>query len=186
MIRAWQHGFAGSAGVKAHMTRQGTSAVVDLSAFRLVQAAFSCDECGRWSLAYAVVEADPWDENAPPNDDLNRVFNKDLRWQPERGVAKSFPDVPEPISEPPSEAHRCRSINAHRGAILLARAVIEATAKDKTITSGNLREKIDKLCAEGHIRAHIAEAAHEARHFATTWRTESSVWKSKPRTRTTC
>ncbi|MBU5868948.1 DUF4145 domain-containing protein, partial [Vibrio cholerae O1] len=53
--------------------------------------------------------------------------------------------------------------NAGRGAVILARAVIEATAKDKGITNGNLYAKIDQLHISGLIREHIKEAAHEVR-----------------------
>jgi hypothetical protein len=81
------------------------------------------------------------------------------------GVSPAFDDVPEHIASAASEAHRCWSIQAYRGATALARAVIEASAKEKGITKGQLFEKIEKLEAEGHVRAHIREAAHEVRHL---------------------
>ena len=50
----------------------------------------------------------------------------------------TFPDVPSEIAAAASEAYRGRMVaNANRAAILLARSVIEATAKDKGITKGN-------------------------------------------------
>lgn len=48
---------------------------------------------------------------------------------------------------------------------MLARAVIEATAKDKDITTGNLKDKIDALAAAQLIRPHITEIAHGVRLF---------------------
>ena len=45
----------------------------------------------------------------------------------------------------------------------MARGVIEATAKEKGITTGNLFAKIDELHTQGLIREHIREAAHEVR-----------------------
>lgn len=46
---------------------------------------------------------------------------------------------------------------------MLARAVIEASAKDRGVTSGNLFNKIDKLVEKGHVRKMMADAAHEVR-----------------------
>ena len=48
---------------------------------------------------------------------------------------------------------------------MLARAVIEATAKHKGITGRNLEVKIDAMVAKDLIPKRTARAAHEARHF---------------------
>jgi hypothetical protein len=48
---------------------------------------------------------------------------------------------------------------------LLARTVVEATAKDQGVVSGNLVSKIDALKDKNLIRPGIAEAAHEIRHL---------------------
>jgi transcriptional regulator len=45
----------------------------------------------------------------------------------------------------------------------MARATVEATAKDKGITQGSLESKIDHLAASGHISEAMKEAAHEIR-----------------------
>jgi len=45
----------------------------------------------------------------------------------------------------------------------MARAVIEASAKENGITTGNLRDKIDELASGGFIRSLVADAAHEVR-----------------------
>lgn len=42
---------------------------------------------------------------------------------------------------------------------------MEATAKDKGITSGTLAQKIDKMCERRLVREHVRDAAHEVRHF---------------------
>ena len=60
---------------------------------------------------------------------------------PTSSLGKTFPDVPTHIASAADEAHRCASIGAFRGAIALARAVVEATAKDKGVKSGNLMPK---------------------------------------------
>ena len=45
----------------------------------------------------------------------------------------------------------------------MARATVEAMAKDKGITQGGLESKIDHLAADGHISEAMKEAAHEIR-----------------------
>lgn len=48
---------------------------------------------------------------------------------------------------------------------MLARAVIEATAKDKGISTGNLYNKIEALATGGLIRTVIKDAAHGVREL---------------------
>ncbi|WP_405869077.1 DUF4145 domain-containing protein [Streptomyces sp. NBC_00005] len=71
--------------------------------------------------------------------------------------------MPEIIGEMAAEAHTCRGIGANRAAVSLARAVVEATAKAKGITTGSLQKKIDALFDERFIREHVRDAAHEVR-----------------------
>lgn len=85
------------------------------------------------------------------------------RMWPEKVGGKEFRDVPEHIADAADEAYRCSSINALRAAVLLARSVIEATAKEKSISKGSLWEKIDVLHKQGFIREHIKDGAHEVR-----------------------
>jgi len=47
---------------------------------------------------------------------------------------------------------------------MLARAVIEATAKDRGVTNGSLSQKIDKLHERGYIRTYLRDGAHEVRY----------------------
>lgn len=75
----------------------------------------------------------------------------------------SFPDVPHQIADTAAEAHACLSIQAYRGAVALARAVVEATAKDQGIVNGPLARKIDDLHSAGHIREITRQVAHEIR-----------------------
>lgn len=76
---------------------------------------------------------------------------------------KPFPDVPEHIAATADEAHQCQSIGAYRGAVALARAVVEATAKERGVTKGNLMDKIDTLAKQGVISDAMKDAAHEIR-----------------------
>jgi len=47
----------------------------------------------------------------------------------------------------------------------MARAVIEATAKEKGITTGQIGSKIAELEKRGFVRPHVREVADEIRHF---------------------
>nr|MDT0662601.1 DUF4145 domain-containing protein [Micromonospora sp. DSM 115978] len=80
-------------------------------------------------------------------------------------AGKEFPDVPAHIAETADEAHKCHSIHAYRAAILLARSVIEATAKEKGVTDGSLLKKIDDMFDRRLIREPVRDGAHEVRQL---------------------
>ncbi|QWW20142.1 DUF4145 domain-containing protein [Schaalia sp. 19OD2882] len=86
-------------------------------------------------------------------------------WLPVRGLGRRFVDVPHPICDAASEAYACYSIRSYRAAILLARSVIEAVAKDKGLTSGTLSSKIDHLAEVAELPGLLVETAHEIRHL---------------------
>lgn len=87
-----------------------------------------------------------------------------LEWHPSALGGREYVDVPVEIAAAADEAHRVRTINGIRGAMMLARAVVEATAKEQGVTNGRLLDKIDKLADQGLIRAATKHAAHEVRH----------------------
>lgn len=95
--------------------------------------------------------------SAPSN--THEIFD----YWPRHVGGKDFPDVPEHIASAADEAHKSLSIDAHRGAIALARAVVEATAKDHEITKGTLDKKIDEMANQGVISEAMKDAAHEIR-----------------------
>jgi hypothetical protein len=76
---------------------------------------------------------------------------------------REFADAPAGIAASASEVHECLSIGAARAAIGLARAVLEATAKDPNIASGSLEKKIEKLGEDGIIGSDTVAAAHAIR-----------------------
>ncbi|WP_369387897.1 DUF4145 domain-containing protein [Streptomyces sp. CG1] len=76
---------------------------------------------------------------------------------------RTFPDVPPAIESLAVEAHDCLTIKADRAAVTLARAVVEASAKERGVIKGSLIAKIDELHKLGLLRGHIKEAAHEVR-----------------------
>jgi hypothetical protein len=140
---------------------------------------YTCDSCGHGSLGEVQVvhrevlissyKAQPRITTAMLDTAaLANLFNSpqaEVRWLPEHVHGRRFDDVPNPIADAASEAYACYSIRSYRAAILLARSVVEAVAKDKGITTGNLSQKIDKLADADHIRPLIKESAHEIRHL---------------------
>ena len=63
--------------------------------------------------------------------------------------SRRYPDVPSHIGDAATEAFECQSSEHYRGAILLARAVIEATAKDRGFNTGTLHNKIELMATGG-------------------------------------
>lgn len=132
-------------------------------------AMFICDGCGRPSLATWTF---PHDELIEWDPIINGSYDEDsddsswpVSWYPTRGHQMTFPDVPSKIAETACEAWTCHAAGAHRGAVMLARAVVESTAKEKGIKNGTLNIKIDELADQGLIRKVVAEQAHEIRHL---------------------
>ncbi|MBI0047293.1 DUF4145 domain-containing protein [Bifidobacterium choladohabitans] len=139
-------------------------------------APFTCDACGYATLgmidssllgrrinsgqAQSVfqVEADFEDEEEPDDED-----EQIITWIPREPVWKEYEDVPEDIAAVASEAYSCCSIKAYRSAVLMARTALEATAKNKGITSGSLNEKIEELAEQNIITDQLAQEANEIR-----------------------
>ncbi len=128
-----------------------------------VWATHACDSCGAVNVAQVRVRELLYNSE---KETINQGFRTDeITWFPRSPAGKDFPDVPDSIAETASEAYSCASIQAFRGALLLARAAIEATAKEKGVTSGNLKTKIVKLGEDGVLRPHVVETAHLIRDF---------------------
>src|SRR5665647_356781 len=125
-----------------------------------VEAPFNCDNCGHMAIAYGIAIGDP---NAIDGLARWEWANEPVAWVPRIGVGREYPDVPERIAAAASEAHACQSISAHRAAVMLARAVIEATAKAKQITNGNLYNKIEEMHEQGILSELVRDQAHEVR-----------------------
>jgi hypothetical protein len=128
-----------------------------------------CTECQM--IMVAVVQGSEYTPPAGVGNDraqhAGRVLNAaySVRWYPATADEFEFPHVPDAIARAAEEAHQAGEIGARMAAILMARTAVEATAKDKGITSGRLVQKIDELRDKGFIRKPIADAAHEIRHL---------------------
>lgn len=137
--------------VQAHLLESQTQIVPSNPSTRVTMydGAVRCTSCGR--IVGGIVDGT----------DGNKF--KLLDYWPRHIGGRAFPDVPSGIGETADEAHRCLSVGANRGAIALARTVVEATAKDNGITAGNLEKKIDALAEKGVIGQDTAQAAHAVR-----------------------
>jgi hypothetical protein len=148
----------------AHMTPIDGAVSITRQVIRdRVMGCFRCDGCQALNIAVAV----GFPGNGDPLAWLAGKKNKE--WMPTPPLVipvKSFPDVPAEIATAATEAHQCRTVgNANRAAILLARGVLEATAKDKGITNGSLFSKIDQMHEERLVRPDVRDGAHEVRAF---------------------
>lgn len=143
-------------GVKAHQEAHGEAAMAKNSPRYFL--AFKCDECGVMSIGERSFE-----KAVSSAKSLLMARDAPVIWHPAQALGKDFPDVPAHIAAAASEAHTCHSVNAYRSAILMARAVVEASAKEKGIVQGNLASKIDGLLAKGLVREMVKDTAHEIR-----------------------
>jgi hypothetical protein len=135
-----------------------------------VQAPFMCDSCRKLSIAEWTEPYgdEQWDAGTPSSEPkMWQPFGfgppVPVKWSPSPAERREFPDVPEPIASVATEAWLSFSVGAHRGALVLARVVLEASAKREGATVGNLVAKIKKLADDGRIRPHIVDTAHELR-----------------------
>src|SRR3569833_1466980 len=60
---------------------------------------------------------------------------------------REYPEVPDEIAAVANAAHRCHEVSVPRAASTMARAVVEAIARDKNASGSNLMAKIDALAA---------------------------------------
>ncbi|MFD2796493.1 DUF4145 domain-containing protein [Promicromonospora vindobonensis] len=150
----------GWCGVHSNMTPHGPEVVDNAIAvdYQRVNAAFVCDYCrhlcvGSWMRNVDFERSGSWPEDSR------------IKWSPPHSERHTFPDVPKPIGAAATEAWLCFSEGALRGALAVARAVIEASAKHEGVTVKGIATKIEKLAELGKIRPHIKEVAHEIREY---------------------
>lgn len=130
---------------------------------QLACAPMVCSICRGQSIAFSTVGPEY------AKNHLNAFFQSargdELRWRPSATESRRYPDVPSHIGDAATEAFECQSCEHYRGAILLARAVIEATAKDRGFNTGTLHNKIELMATGGVIRNVIKDAAHGIRQL---------------------
>ena len=144
----------GWCGTNTHYSGTGTVTQGPAGHFQ----AYSCDECNGILVRHN--KRLPSVRTAGP---INSVPQYVSVWAPQHVEGQDFPDVPAHIAEAASEAHKSRSIGNLKSAILMARTVVEATAKNKQVTEGSLFKKIDDMHAKGIIQEFTKQTAHGIR-----------------------
>lgn len=128
----------------------------------MTQAAYKCPNCERMVLVWEY--AGQYAGVADKDTAQSRNWDKP-KFIPDHRDSQAYPDVPEHIGLAATEATLCFSVGAYRAVGALARAVIEATAKDKGAEGKDLYTRIEALADAEHIRKHTKDQAHEVRHF---------------------
>jgi hypothetical protein len=156
----------GHCGAIAHQSQVGITEVTHDGNSTSTWASHRCDACGRFTIRedriYEVPVADEADQR------IGYTQRRDVFWYPSQVEWRRFPDVPQQIADAASEATACLSFGAYRAAGALARAVIEATCKERGAGGQSLAARIETLASTGAIRPGTAESAHEVRHFGNT------------------
>ncbi|MGP5689759.1 DUF4145 domain-containing protein [Glutamicibacter ardleyensis] len=134
--------------------------------FKYCEQALSCDNCHRLTMAFTS------DKNFAQlvtggNSSWPTYWNSSVieDHYPKWVAGQEFADVPAHISAPASEAHMVFSIGSIRSAVLMSRAVIEATCKDHGIMSGLLGAKVNAMFTAGHINEFTKNVADTIRTF---------------------
>jgi hypothetical protein len=128
----------------------------------LYMSAFRCsnESCERLSIGWGAV----FQAGVGRGGAIKNMFAREvLEWEPLSIRRPGFPDVPAEIASTASEAHACLSIGAARGAVALARAVVEATAKAKGVAKEGIVGKINELRDRKIISPLTADASHAIR-----------------------
>lgn len=147
---------------------QGEEDRQDGQTFHVARMAVQCNGCHGLSYVVAASRGSATQLGSSPLGRSQYILDhEDISkdWFPVSAVSPKFPDVPDHVAQAAKEAHEAASIGANIAAILMARTVIEATAKAHGILKGELWKKIDALKDAQLIRPSAAEAAHEIRHL---------------------
>lgn len=132
---------------------------------RVAVAAYQCVVCNGISVGIATTPIQTAPTLSQWVDNVRNLSDDDFTWRPNASDTKDYPEVPKHIGAAATEAFECHSSAHYRAAILLARSVIEATAKDKGITAGNLKSKIEEMEKQALIRPLIREVADGIRDY---------------------
>ena len=157
----------GRCGKYSHMTSIGVPTVeeaIDSLDVR-IENTFRCDRCRLLNLGGIELPERPPNMGSEPHVASFWSKTQPQYWHPKFVTGQDYPDVPDHVATPASEAHSCQSIGASMSAILMARSVIEAVAKDKGIETGSLFKKIDALQEKGLINEFARQTAHTIRTF---------------------
>lgn len=132
--------------------------------------AYSCNRCGR----VLSTRLDTDNAELRKNSEVGRFLHAHVEnverleggidWQPPRLTTPDYDDVPHSIRSAAQEAHRGFGVGNTRSAILMARSVIEAVAKDHDVgPTRSLFAKIEALKDAQSLPEHFVAMAHAIR-----------------------
>jgi hypothetical protein len=132
----------------------------------LVRVACICTNCRHLSIA-VVNRSKTAAPSGTASDHLRSLVEQETvsSWTPLAASAPDFDRVPEHVAKCAQQAHMTHNIGADMASILMTRTTIEATAKSKGITSGNLYSKIEAMADQGIIRRDALTVAHAIRQL---------------------
>lgn len=129
------------------------------------EAAGRCPKCFRLNIAMQI----DFDDYTEPSETPWGIKASQAIWEgyveiiPRIPKLDVFENVPEHIAESAREAESCLFYGNYRGAGALARAVIEAIAKDRKAQGNKLFDRIAKLKDAGPLSDLAVQQAHEIR-----------------------
>jgi hypothetical protein len=132
---------------------------------RAVVVAYQCSVCNGISVGIVTTPLQTAPNLSQWIDNQRNLSDDDFTWRPTASDTRTYQDVPTHIADAATEAFECHSSGHYRAAILLSRSVIEATAKEKGITTGNLKSKIEEMENQRLIRPHIKAVADGIRDY---------------------
>lgn len=137
-------------------------------------AAFKCDNCTVLNIGTVTFQSPysyPCEAHGIKSysiEDAAKVelnYSDQVQWLPHNVKSKDYEFVPDHIAAAANEAHKSLSTNNFRSAIIMSRAVVEATAKDKGIVNKGLDKKIDALRDQDLMSKMLCQQAHQIRQF---------------------
>lgn len=130
----------------------------------MIDGAYLCDACDRVSVVIASINEYPGNSQSTV-DSAIESSRSSKHWYPQFVNRPDYDDVDPVIGSAAAEAHACASIGARSAAIIMARAVVEASAKLMSAEGRDLNKKIDWLGDQHLLLPGTVEAAHEVRFF---------------------
>lgn len=147
-----------------HMTQLSRHPSVQNDMFTgyVSDAAYKCDNCGRFSVVTWRTTYDPSDSyrSGEPED-----YDRSVQWNPPATNQPGYPDVPSHIASAAREAWLCFAHNAYIATCSVARSVIESSAKAHGVTVYGIHAKITELSDKHLIWGTLVDSAHIVRQF---------------------
>lgn len=158
-------------GNKTHFTARSGRVMEELEGNQypkyLFEIAATCDACHRFNVVRGTREAHRYFEIGSVIDGSTLLTEGEAMaiesWSPPAMRTANTDHIPAEIAGFYQEAHDTYSVGAFRAVLLLARSVIEATAKVNSVGGKDLLTKIDNLHEEGLVRRGVREVAHAIR-----------------------